>query len=100
MKKNSKSCVDEILENHRQQSHPRSGKNGREEQIFRFLVQLMQDCPHEREYPEHVQDCLLLILNLFLVRVPDRYHGRGKSLADLSGRERKEMKKLLRKALI
>ena len=31
-----------------------------------------------------IQNCLILLLNLFCAKLPDRYHGLGKSISDLS----------------
>jgi len=43
-----------------------------------------------------IQNCLILLLNLFCAKLPDRYHGLGKSIVELTKDEIEQLYRYIR----
>ncbi|MHA1273225.1 MAG: hypothetical protein ACTSQJ_01255 [Promethearchaeota archaeon] len=64
--------------------------------VSKFILGLMKELHETKNYIK-VQNCLILLLNLFFqIDVADHYHTKGKSTKNLSEKERSQLFELLR----
>jgi hypothetical protein len=87
-------CHDAILDAFEDWNGPSRDKDDRSWQ-FRYLITLMR-AAREEPTERSVKNCLLLLLNLFMVDKPDRYHVQGKPMKALDEEEKRLVKALLR----
>ena len=80
-------CYDEILTVY---NHSTCIQLSSEQWIDTYIVKLMKDLSKLYEALQ-IQNCLILLLNLFCVDAPDRYHEQGKSISELSKDELDEL---------
>ena len=84
-------CFDEILDFYNDENRTHIST---ELWINKFIANLFSGTLREQNYLQ-IRNCLLLLLNLFRVELPDHYHHKGKSFIELESEEKKSFKKIL-----
>lgn len=87
-------CHDAILKEHEKFSLAKNAIQARE-WLGKFMVRLTSKPIESQESKKNMQECLLLLVNLFFVETPDRFHLHGKPLKNLSSAERDKVRELL-----
>ena len=91
-------CIDRILEFYENQSliNTPQGRIW----LGQTLIRLMNELDEGRTNFLEVRNCLILLLNLFTnIEVPDHYHTKGKSVKELSEKDRAKLFSLLKSEL-
>ena len=86
-------CYDVILDYYRESS--RNPTNRSELQVNVYLMNLIQEAS-KCQNNLLTKNCLILLLNLFIIVPPDLYHEQGKLLVELTKKEKKELLRLLK----
>jgi len=55
-----------------------------------YIIKLMKDPVLSRNNLQ-IQNCLILLVNLFFAKLPDRYHGLGKAISELTEAELEQL---------
>ncbi len=91
-------CINRILEYYENQSliNTPQGRIW----LSQTLIRLMNDLDAGHSNFLEVRNCLILLLNLFTnIEVPDHYHTKGKSVEELSEKDRTKLFTLLKSEL-
>ena len=63
--------------------------------LNKYFIKLLKDLSEKKNYSE-IQTCLILLLNLFFAPNPDSFNNIGKSLAELTIKEKKILIEILK----
>ena len=80
-------CYDEILTVY---NHSNCVQFSSEQWADTYIIKLMKDLSKLYERLQ-IQNCLILLLNLFCVDAPDMYHEQGKPISELTKDELEEL---------
>lgn len=80
-------CYDEILTMY---NHSNCIHHASEQWVEVYIIKLMKDLSKLYESLQ-IQNCLILLLNLFRVDAPDRYNEQGKSISELNKDELEDL---------
>ena len=80
-------CYDEILTVYNQSN---SLQLSSEQWVYTYIIKLMNGLSKLYESLQ-IQNCLMLLLNLFCVDAPDRYHEQGKDITELTKNELEQL---------
>jgi hypothetical protein len=91
-------CIDKILDFYdKRNSHELRDIKIR---LGKILIKLMDDLVNPKNF-ERVQNCLILMINLFFdIEPPDHYHTQGKSRSELSDDELNKVNEMLKNAIL
>ena len=84
-------CYDEILYMY---NHSKCLNISLEQWMNSYIIKLMNETSISHDNLR-IQNSLILLLNLFCAKVPDRYHGLGKSISELTKEEIEQLYRLL-----
>ena len=88
-------CIDRILEFYENQKLINTPQG----RIFlsQVIIRLMKELDEGHSNFLEVRNCLILLLNLFTnIEAPDHYHSKGKSVEELTEKEKRELFGLLK----
>ena len=88
-------CIDRILEFYENQSliNTPQGRIW----LSKVILRLMRELDERRSNLLEVRNCLILLLNLFTtIEAPDHYHNKGKSIEELTEKEKRKLFGLLK----
>ena len=80
-------CYDEILTMYNQSNYVHVSSD---QWANAYIIKLMKDLSKLYESLQ-IQNCLILLLNLFCVDAPDMYHKQGKSISELTKDELEDL---------
>ena len=88
-------CIDRILQFYEDKSLVNTPQ-GRI-WLSQVLIRLMKELDEGQSNFLEVRNCLILLLNLFTnIKAPDHYHTKGKSIEDLTEKEKRQLFSLLK----
>ena len=88
-------CIDRILEFYEDQTLVKTPQG--KIHLSKILIRLMRELDEGHTNILEVRNCMILLLNLLTnTEAPDLYQSKGKSIEDLSEKERRQLFSLLK----